>query len=130
MRASKEQSSRKGTALIFSLSRLDLQRRRMRKPNSTSSLSLNLTLSSLGDERRTSERSIMVLLDREDGGDEREEEEAAAATVAAAALDEEARVNIGLRRGRVFFFFFFCGLTSLLRSTSLPQSAERAVVVF
>ena len=87
-----------------------------------------LTLSSLGDERRTSERSIMVALlededDDDDGEEERsrlEEEEARAAAVA---LDEEARVNIGSRRfsffrppffsgrggeGELFFFLFFC----------------------
>ena len=66
----------------------------------------------------------MVLLDREDGGDEREEEEAAAATVAAAALDEEARVNIGLRRGRVFFFFFFLRF-DLFASFDLSSTVSR-----
>lgn len=74
--------------------------------------SLRLTLSSLGEERRTSERSIMLLLLLllEDDGDD--EQERSRLEEEAATLDDEARVNIRQARAEFCLDFFSFSLFS------------------
>lgn len=103
--------------LFFSRRRASTFNECCKIPLSSISPSFHLTLSSLGDERRTSERSIMVLLlleDDDDGEQERSRLEEEAAT--ARALDDEARVNISEDSFCLDFF--------LLRSFSFRPSSR------